>query len=82
MDHSTLNQSILGEKDGGKIGRAGNGRRKEYSEELRPLFVRCQPIRFYGLQDGHDSDWLLFKRNSFNSTTVPPGCLRNFQCVL
>ena len=58
-------------------GGGGGGGRKEYSEEVRPSFVRSQPIRFYGLQDGRDSDWLIFKRNSFNSTTVPPGCLRN-----
>ena len=54
-------------------------RRDGYFEELCPSFVGCQPIRFYGLQDGHDSDWLTLKTNSFKSMTVTPGFLRNFQ---
>ena len=35
------------------------------------FFVRYQPIRFYGFQDGFDSDWLIFKTNNFNSIPAP-----------
>ena len=82
-----LNQSIPGETDGGadgwKIGWAKKKeRRKEYSEELHPSFVRCKPIRFYDLHDCLDSDWPTFKANNFISMTAPLGCLRNFQYML
>ena len=68
MVKTTLNQSILalkGKKRGGK----------EYSEGLRPSFVRYYPVRFYGLQDGRDSDWLIFKTCNSDLTTAPPGSL-------
>ena len=64
----TLNQSILALK-----GKKREG--KEYSEGLRPSFVRYYPIRFYGLQDGRDSDWLIFKTCNSDLTTAPPGSL-------
>ena len=66
---STLHQGIPGETDGGADGGwikkwAGEKREeREYSEELRPSFVRWKPIRFYGLQDGRDSDGLISKIN-------------------
>ena len=60
---STLNQSIRVLK-----GKKGEG--KEYNEGLRPSFVRYQPIRFYGLQNDCDSDWLTFKTNNSHSTTA------------
>ena len=55
---------------------------KRILEEQPPSFVGSEPIRFYGLQDGRDSDWLILKTSSFNSTAVPPRSLRNFQCIL
>ena len=79
----TLNKSVLsktnGRADGGRLKSLGGGgggggrkeRRKEYSEKLRPFFVRWQPIRFFGLHDSRDSGWMIFETNSFNSTTVP-----------
>ena len=56
--------------------------RKEYSEGLHPFFVGYYPIRFYGLQDGRDFDWLIFKTCNSDLTTAPPGCLWNLQYVL
>ena len=68
MDNITLNQSILELK-----GKKREG--KEYSEGLLPSFVRYYPVRFYGLQDGRDSDWLTFKTCNSDLTTAPPGSL-------
>ena len=65
---STLNQSILALK-----GRKREG--EEYSEGMRPSFVRYYPIRFYGLHDGCDSDWLIFKTCNSDLTTAPRGSL-------
>ena len=68
----TLNQSILkGKKREGK----------EYSEGLRLSFVRYYPIRFYGLQEGRDSDWLIFKTSNSHSPTAPPGNLQYVLCL-
>ena len=64
----TLNQSILALK-----GKKRKG--KEYSEGLHPSFVRYYPIRFYGLQTDHDSDWLIFKTCNSDLMTAPPGSL-------
>ena len=61
---TTLNQSILALK-----GKKREG--KEYSEGLRPSFVRYYRIRFYGFQDGLDSDWLIFKTCNADLTTAP-----------
>ena len=51
-------------------GRKLFGQDKRREKNALKNCIRYQPIRLYGLQDGCDSDWFIFKASSFCSMTV------------